>query len=714
LESDVTPSLPLSFRSVRTLLAAFIGAGALLTAGCHSNHTDSNYGIGWVTITNETGNFAPTNVHFASYVVTIDSVELTDSVGNTYTVISTAEPIDLTKLTNIAELWGNADIPVDTYVSATVTIDYTNAQISVFVNGVPTPTTVTLAGTTPTAVSLTTVFDPNNPLIVTNSLSTTNAQRLSLDIDLAASNTVDLTTSPITVNANPYLRFANAAPDTKKIRIRGPLINSNTSTGTYSVYERPFYDEADNLGTLSIFNDDATIWNINGAIYTGSTGSQLSGLVQLQTLSAGVTTTQAYTTFQVTPSTQNQQGQPTGTAGIFNALYVVAGGSLETNYTEHITGEVIARTATSTGALLTLTNATIAGDLVGLSQGYFEYINGAAGGTTTNFVDTVQVAIGPATIVSAEGTAGLQNLTYNSIAVGQQISAIGTFDTFNPPSGVITLDAIVQTTGSTAGQVRLLPTNLYGDLQSAATEPLTMNLQTIDEVPASVFDFAGNGATTPTPSAFSVDASTAGTGDFASAAAGTPIFVSGFVPAFGSAPPDFKSFVNLQKAPTPDGVVSGVNLEADVPAVLQVLWSGTGTATPFSTFTASGLTIDLANTALSSAVIQIGPESVSLASLSGTLNVVPNTVSNCVTPVPATSTVQPCLTLYSYGPVTVPASATVATAFNELLEFNTFAGFNTSLKAEISSTELVKTLTAAGYFNRSTNTFTANSVDVVL
>jgi hypothetical protein len=710
LESDVTPPPHLSLRSVRALFAAFFGAGVLLTAACHNNTTDSNYGIGWVTVSNPTGNYAPPNVHFASYVVTIDSVELTDSVGNVYTVISTAEPVDLTKLTNIAELWGNADIPVDTYVSATVTLDYTLAQISVYVNGVPTPTTVTLEGNTPGAIQLTTVFDPNNPLIVTNSLSTTNAQRLSLDIDLAASNTVDLSASPITVDANPIMRFANAAPDANKIRIRGPLINSNTSTGTYSIYERPFYDEADNLGTLSIFNDAATIWDINGAIYTGS-----SGLVQLQTLSAGVTTTQAYTTFEVTPSTQNQQGQPTGTAGIFNSLYVVAGGSLETNYTEHITGEVTARSPTSTGALLTLTNATIAGDIIGgLSQGYFEYINGVAGGTTTNYVATVQVAVGPATVVSAEGTAALTPLTYESIAVGQRISAIGTFDTYDPPSGSITLDAVVQTTGSTAGQVRLLPTDLYGTTQSVGTNLLTMNLQTIDELPVSVFNFAGNGATTPTASAFSVNTANAGSGDFASAPAGTPIFVSGYTSAFGAAPPDFQSFVNLQDAPTPDGVVSGVNLEADVPAVLQVLWSGTGTATPFATFTASGLTIDLANTGLSSAVIQIGPESVPLASLSGALNVVPNTVPNCVTPVPATSTQQPCVTLFAYGPITVPVSTTVLTAYNELLEFNTFAGFNTGLKSTISSTVLVTRLTAAGYFNRSTNTFTANSVDVVL
>jgi len=708
LESDVTPSLLLSFRPIRSLPAAC--ACALALAACHGHDgVDSGYGVGWVTVTNLTGGYGPPNVHFASYVVTIDSVTLTDSVGNVYTAISTAEPVDFTKLSNVAELWGNADIPVDTYVSATITLDYTNAQIAVYVNGVPTQTKVQFSGGAAVSqISITTLFDPNNPLVVTNSLSSTNAQRLSLDFDLSVSNTVDFTTTPFpTVTANPYMRFANAAPDTKKIRIRGPLINSNTSTGTYSLYERPFYDEVDNIGTLSIFNSDATIWNINGSVYTGA-----PGLVQLQSLSAGVTTTLAYTTFQVTPSTQNQQGQPTGTAGIFNSLYVVAGGSLESIYTEHLTGDVVARTDNGTTATLTLTNATVAGDEVELDQGYFQYLTGAPAYPTGTTTAITQVTLDSTTVVSAEGTAALQNLTYGSVAVGQQISAIGVYT--SPAAGTIVLNATNQTSGSTAGQVRLLPTNLFGTLQSTATNSLTMNLQTIDEIPVSVFNFAGNGATTPAAGAFSVDTANAGGGAFASAAAGAPIFVSGFTSGFGAAPPDFDSFVNLQEAMTPDGVVSGVNLEADVPAVLQVLWSGTGTATPFATFTAGGLTIDLTNTALNSAVIQVGAESVPLTSLDGTLNIVPNPVANCVTPVPATSTQQPCLPLFSYGPITVPISATVTTAFNELLEFNTFSGFNASLKPTISTTELVTNLTATGYFNRSTNTFTANSVDVVL
>ena len=40
--------------------------------------------------------------------------------------------------------------------------------------------------------------------------------------------------------------------DTKLIRVRGPLINSNLGVGTYTVYVRPFYDEANNIGSLTL------------------------------------------------------------------------------------------------------------------------------------------------------------------------------------------------------------------------------------------------------------------------------------------------------------------------------------------------------------------------------------------------------------------------------------------------------------------------------
>ena len=58
------------------------------------------------------------------------------------TAIAAPETVDFTKLDNIAELWSAPSIPNDTYTSATITLDYTNASISVMVNGVPVKATV--------------------------------------------------------------------------------------------------------------------------------------------------------------------------------------------------------------------------------------------------------------------------------------------------------------------------------------------------------------------------------------------------------------------------------------------------------------------------------------------------------------------------------------------------------------------------------------------
>ena len=40
---------------------------------------------------------------------------------------------------------------------------------------------------------------------------------------------------------------------------RGPLINSTVDVKTYTVYVRTFYDEANNIGSLTLFNQPNTV-----------------------------------------------------------------------------------------------------------------------------------------------------------------------------------------------------------------------------------------------------------------------------------------------------------------------------------------------------------------------------------------------------------------------------------------------------------------------
>src|ERR1700734_4006583 len=133
--------------------------------------------------------------------------------------------------------------------------------------------------------------------------------------------------------------------DTKLIRVRGPLANSSVDVDTYTVYIRPFYDEANNIGQVTLFSQANTVFTLNGQTYIGN-----SGLNALSVLSAGSTMTAGFTTFQ--PDYNPLNG---AYAGRFNLQYVVAGSSLEDNYTDGISGDVIART----GNLLTLRGATL-------------------------------------------------------------------------------------------------------------------------------------------------------------------------------------------------------------------------------------------------------------------------------------------------------------------------------------------------------------------
>ena len=51
--------------------------------------------------------------------------------------MTTPETVDFMKLKDISELWSAGSIPNDTYISATIVLDYTAANIAVMVNGVP-------------------------------------------------------------------------------------------------------------------------------------------------------------------------------------------------------------------------------------------------------------------------------------------------------------------------------------------------------------------------------------------------------------------------------------------------------------------------------------------------------------------------------------------------------------------------------------------------
>ncbi len=559
-------------KQARQAVGALLCAVAIFAAGCHNNNYTSGYGIAWVTMTDEPGDYT-------SYIVTIDSVTLTDTNGNVVTAAAIPEIVNVAQLSNYAELWSSSGIPNGTYVSATINLDYTNAAVTVMVNGAPQAAKLldytTLA--TPTTYAVTVKFDPANPLVITPTFASTSAQRLAIDFNLAASGRVDLTTNPATVLVRPFFTAGILPADTKLIRVRGPLINSNLGVSTYTVDLRPFYDEANNIGTVTLFNQPSTIYTVNGNNYVGT-----PGLDALALLSAGSTIVAAFTTFQ---PTVNTIPSPPSTAGNFNLVYVVGASSLEDQYTEGLSGDVIKRV----GDTVTLLGSTL-------------FLNTA--NTYIYEVAPTQLLLGPGTIVTADDNSTLTGLNSGSIAVGQHISARGIYSVL--ANGTVQLDA-TGTSSTNTGSVRLQTTEFWGSLVSSAPDSLVMNLSAISDWPVSDYDFTGNGATAaekPSPSAFSVN--TAGLTLPTGTAAGDPVWVNGFVPRFGSAPPDLDAdAVNNQlsvqtaggqaggAASTSPGVETcGVGSQVCDPGSLQVVWtSPPGTVAPFASISSSGFTI---------------------------------------------------------------------------------------------------------------------------
>jgi len=523
---------------------------------------------------------------------------------------------------------------------------------------------------------------------------------MNVDFDLAASGTVDLSTSPPTVYVRPFMSIGHLPADTKLIRVRGPLANSSVDVDTYTVYIRPFYDEANNIGQVTLFSQPNTVYTLNGKTYVGN-----AGLDALSVLSAGSTMTAGYTTFQ--PDYNPSNG---AYAGRFNLEYVVAGSTLEDIYTEGITGDVIART----GNTLTLRGAT----LILTTADAISYCAPPLPILATNCeVTDAQVLVGPGTLVTADDNPLLTGLNSSSIAVGDHIAARGVIPgTFNP-AGPIVIDS-TGTSATNTGSVRLQPNEAFGTLVSSAAGSLVVDLSSIDNFPASDFDFAGNGTITPVASAFSVD--TEGLTLPPGTVPGDPIWLSGYASPFGSAPPDFLAFaLNNQTtvqtaggalgggAPTTPGTGGcGVGSQVCDPAILQVIWSSTGTVTPFLSSTGDSFTINLANAELSSAVIFIGPQTIAMSSLPASPAIVGTSLA-------VTETFAP---RYVWGnPGTSTTTSIATTASTTVLDATSdFATFLSGATSALSSTNPAYQMVARGIYDPATNTFTATAIDFAL
>jgi len=580
-----------SARSVATLnilsVLLLIGAGLLSACGSGggssmsspastttvSGQSCSNCGGALVTLTDAPGDFV-------SYIVNVDSLQLTNANGTTVQIVPNTTQVDFAQLVNLSEVVSAAEIPAGKYVSASITLDYAGATIVVdgasgsvpisdIINGA---NSMPLASPNPTQVTVTLMLDPSRPLVVTpNAIA-----NLALDFNLAASNTITPSlTAPTTITVNPVLTASLVPNETRRLRVRGAFVSADTSASNFVINVRPFDTAAGSSGQFTVTTSATTTYAINGTSYSGA-----AGLTQLATQSAG-TLVAAYGAWDQT--TQS-----------FAATNVLAGSSVSGGKLDDVAGTVLSRT----GNTFVIGNGLIAhADTAGYS-GQF------------GFAPQVTVTVGTGTIVSEQGQSG--SFTMQDISVGQQVEVSGALSISTPPLGM--MPTATATLDATAGSVQLVPTTLAGLVTAATPSLVTLNVQFLDGRPAALFNFAGTGtssAADATASAYTVSVPAALT---SVPAVGAPASFTGFVTPFGQAPPDFAA-------------ASLVNY-ADTLAQLQIFWSQSGVTAPFATDTSTELLISQAVLAASAQhAVRIGFETLDPSTLSGGLQLVPDTAA---------------------------------------------------------------------------------------
>ena len=507
---------------------------------------------------------------FIVYRVGLTSVQLKTSSGKTgFPILPGEISVDFTRTLDLSEVLAAATVAKGTYTGAVITLDYSAAKI-IYDDG--SADGVALApvdanGIALGLVSVAVALDPSYPI----HSAPKQAERLSLNFNLAASNLIDLRKNTVTVT--PLIAASTQPIDTKQVRVRGPLGGASGSFLTSGVM--PFDSTTAGLGRLSIQASNTTTYEINGFVSTGAAGQAQLAAAPANTL----TTTFGTLTVASTAATTST---PTSTATsnvTFAASQVLVDGAIQGLGLGRVSGTVSARS----GDTLGIEDATVVQN----------------SGTATFAPGTTIVTVGANTLVTFFGQGVAAAISPQQISIGSVIEAFGTES--NTSTGQILLDA-------SAGRVRLDLTSASGSVTAQGSQLLTLNLTMLGGRAISAFDFVGSGA-----AANQYGVST-GALDLTNSIAGAPAIVTGFPNEFATPAPNFTATTLLD--PT------------TIQAELVLDWSG-GTAAPFSSFDSSAIVVDVANGSIGLRhEIQIGSDIVNLIGLSSNPSITPATSSS--------------------------------------------------------------------------------------
>jgi hypothetical protein len=443
---------------------------------CTTPKTTDLDGCAYVSLDDVTGDFL-------AYTVKITDLSITKRDGTVAKIVPANTTVDFAQYTSVSEFLTLSAVPAGDYVSATVTIDFSGADIETqdssgnAVKLKPVDTSGKALGTLTLDVDL----DSDHPL----GLFPGTAHVLGLDFDLNASNTIN---SNHTVTVDPFI-VASADPATSDTQqVRGPLSAANEGTDSFTLGLSPFQAGSGDYGSVVVHGTSSTTYFVDQKAFKGSAG--VSALA-----AAGKTTAVL------------AQGTFNFGNHLFVATRVFAGSSVPGGSKDAVEGVVVARS----GNTLTL----LGSNLYRASQAVV-------------FHDTATVSVSNGTVVR-ESDKPQTSKTIGDISVGQRILVFGKFGSASSTK----LDA-------SGGFALLEFTDVDGSVLSLVdagmNSSVNLNVEAIGDRPIGMFDFTGT-ATDPTNFEVALPCSCLNTG----VNIGDPVIVSGFAPKFGTSPPDFRA-----------------------------------------------------------------------------------------------------------------------------------------------------------------------------
>jgi len=474
----------------RWLVTMTIMLSIILLTGCEDNIINgaNDSEVLTIELTDAEGDFN-------AYSVDILSLTLTKKDDTVVEVLPENTRIDFAQYVKMSEIFTTATVPAGVYKAATLTLDYSNAEI--FVENVDGDN-----------IQVASIIDEDNEIITTLqskvSLDDRNYLRivpgvpahLSLDFDLKVSNIVnfDDPAAPV-VTVSPVLN-ASLEPDSEKThRVRGPLKNVDLDNNHFELVIRPFNKKLDHkkerFGSLRVNIDEETSFEINGESFIGSDG--LASMETLERLAAVIVV-----------------GDITLRPRRFNATEVYAGSSVPGGEMDVVKGTVLSRVENT----LIVKGVTLI------------RADGRA-----DFNDEVIVIIDTTTKVKRQHERG--DYTIDDISVGQRITLFGS----------LIDDAESTTLDASAGLARLLITTVSGIVVSekdeASAQLFSVDLSNINRRRIGIFDFVGTGIDADNdadPMNYEVETATLNLDAFP---LDSSVNIRGFVNSFGQAPADF-------------------------------------------------------------------------------------------------------------------------------------------------------------------------------